>query len=230
MPIRTDRRTRLNPRGLALAGLVAPAVLVLGVVVAGLTWPGYSHRSQNISDLGGTEALHPSLLNVTLFLFGLLVVTFAVALHQTRADRGHTRAGALLVGYFGAMATVQGLTPCTPGCAEGTPTDLLHGLAATTGLLAVAIGMLPFWRRTRSAPDQSFHGTLSARTGVLTLGLLVAWVIAAGVDPELLHAGVLQRVLITVVLIWLAATAVGLHRRTHRTNDEPTSEGPIGPR
>jgi len=215
MSIETGRRTPPGQLSLALAGLAAPAVFVLGVVVAGLTWSSYDHRAQNISDLGGTEAPYPALLNVALVLFGLLVVTFAVALRQGRADHGHTRAGPLLVGSFGAMAAVQGLTPCTPGCADGTPIDLLHGLAATTGMLAVAIGMLSFWRESRSAADPSFHGTVSAWTGVLTLGLLVAWLIAAGVDPHRLHAGVLQRALMIVVLLWLAATAVQLHERTH---------------
>jgi len=214
MTIDTARRPPTGQRRLAPTGILAPAVLVLGVVVAGLTWPGYDHLTQNISDLGGTEAPHPVLLNVTLMLFGLLVVAFAVALRQTRADHGHTRAGPLLVGYFGVMAIVQGLTPCTPGCAEGTPIDLLHGLAATTGLLAVAIGMLSFWRVTRSAASQSFHGTLSAWIGMLTIGLLVAWLIATGIDPQLLRAGALQRGLITVVLLWLAATAVQLRQRT----------------
>lgn len=215
MPDATDRRTPRDQRPLALAGMLAPAVFVLGVVISGLTWSGYEHRTQNISDLGGTEAPQPVLLNVTLLLFGLLVVTFAVALRRGRADCSRAPAGPLLVGYFGVTAVVQGLTPCTPGCAEGTPADLLHGLAATTGLLAVALGMLSSWWVTRATPGRSFHSGLSAWTGTLTLGLLVAWLIAAGVDPQRLDAGVLQRALIGMALIWLAATAVQLRRR-HR--------------
>jgi hypothetical protein len=220
MPIRTGRRTRLSQRRLALAGLVASAVLVLGVMVAGLTWPGYSHRTQNISDLGGIEAPYPALLNVTLVLFGLLVVAFSPALHQGLPRRAHPRAGPLLVGYFGVAAVVQGLTPCTPGCAAGTRPDLLHGLAATTGILAVAAGMLSYWRAIRSVAARSSHGAVSAWTGTLTLGFLVAWLIAAGVDPQRLHAGVLQRSLIAVVLIWLTATAVQLRRPTRRTDSD----------
>ena len=222
MPIRTDRRTRFSERHLALAGLGAPAVLVLGVMVAGLTWPGYSHRTQHISDLGGIEAPYPALLNGTLVLFGLLVVAYSPALHQGLPRRAHPRASPLLVGYFGVAAVVQGLTPCTPGCAAGTTADLLHGLAATTGILAVAGGMLSDWRDTRSVAARSSHGTLSAWTGALTLGFLVAWLIATGVDPQRLHAGALQRSLIAVVLIWLTATAVQLRRPTHRTDSDST--------
>lgn len=43
-------------RYLALCGIAAPLVLFAGVVVAGLSWEAYSHRTQVISDLGGTLA------------------------------------------------------------------------------------------------------------------------------------------------------------------------------
>ena len=222
MAIRTGRRTLLSQRCLALAGLAAPAVFVIGVVVAGLTWSGYSHRTQNISDLGGIEAPYPAVLNAALVLFGLLVAAFSRALHQGLARHVGARVAPLFVGYFGVMAVVQGLTPCTPGCAAGTPIDLLHGLAAATGIIAVAVGMLSYWRATRSSTRGSFHGALSAWTGVLTFGFLVVWLIAGAVDPRRLHAGALQRSLIAVVLIWLAATTVRLRRPTRRiSSDHP---------
>ena len=234
MPTATDRRPIPRQRPLAMAGIAAPVVLVLGVVVAGLTWPGYSHRTQNISDLGGTDAVQPALLNLTLVLFGLLVVAFAVALHRVRTEPADTPAGPLLVGpllvgYFGATAALQGLTPCTPGCAAGTPADRVHALAALTGLVAVALAMLGSWRATRPTAGRSPHGTFSAWTGVGTLGFLVAWLVAAGVDPHRLQAGVLQRALFALVLCWLAVTAVRLLReplgnrgdqpRPHRTSE-----------
>jgi hypothetical protein len=227
----TADRERLAHRRLALAGLVAPAVLVLGVVAASLTWPGYDHRTQNISDLGGIDAPSPALLNATLVLFGVLVVAFSVALRQNGAARvgatrvgatrvgatrvGATRVGAtrvLLVGYFGVTAVVQGFTPCSAGCIEGTGTDLIHVLAATTGFLAVAVALLSFARGGGSDAGGSSHRAWSAWLGWLTLGFLVAWFVAAGVDPERLHAGVLQRSLVAVVLLWLTATAVSLLR------------------
>jgi hypothetical membrane protein len=206
------RTTTMDVQRLALTGLLAPVVLVVGVVAAGLTWPEYRHRAQNISDLGGTEAPYPAILNVALVLFGLLVVAFGVALHRATVERAPSRAGPWLVGYFGVMAVVQGLTPCTSGCAGGTPVDLVHGLAAMTGVVAVAIAMLGFRRAARTVAGWELQRRLSAWTAVLTLGLLVAWLVAAGVDPEGLRAGVLQRAVIAVVLLWLVVTSVGLRQ------------------
>lgn len=212
MTAETSHRQATFARRFALTGAAAPIVLVVGVAAASRTWPGYRHRVQNLSDLGGTAAPAPELLNTTLVLFGLLVVVFAVALRASGLDHLSTRVVAVLVGSFGATTVVQGLTPCTPGCAEGTASDVVHGLAATSGLLAVAVAMGWCWRRTRSSVEGSFYGALSAWSGVLTLGFLVAWLVAAGTDPQGLHAGALQRVLVAVVLVWLAATAVRFRR------------------
>jgi DNA-binding CsgD family transcriptional regulator/hypothetical membrane protein len=218
----TADRERLDHRRLGLAGLVAPAVLVLGVVAASLTWPGYDHRTQNISDLGGIDAPSPVLLNATLVLFGGLVGAFSVALRQA----GAARVGPLLVGSFGLAAVVQGFTPCTAGCAEGTGTDLIHVVAATTGFLAFAVALLSYARGGGSDAGGSSHRAWSAWLGWLTLGFLVAWFVAAGVDPERLHAGLLQRSLVAVVLLWLTVTAVSLLR----TERAPQAAGDPGRR
>ncbi len=212
MPAAHGRTTSRRQRRLALAGLVAPAVLVLGVLIAGLRWPGYDHRSQNLSDLGGIEAPIPALLNGAFILFGLLVMVFAVALSSAGADRSQARIGYLSVGYFGVTQVVLGITPCTPGCADGTPVDLVHIAAATTGLIAVGIGMLSYWRAARTGSGPSPYITLSVWSATLTFVLLATWLAAVGIDPERLHAGLLQRTLLGVVLIWLMVTAARLIR------------------
>jgi hypothetical protein len=203
---------------LALAGPGAAMTLVLGVTFASLSWPGYDHRVQNISDLGGTAAPQPMILNTTLGLFGLLVMVLAIALGRVRIGGGRSRLPAGLVGYFGVTSIVQGGTPCTPGCQEGTALDAVHGLATMTGLLAFATATLLVWRRGRTKPAWSAVGAFSAATGIIILVFLSAWLIAAAVGPDALHAGVLQRLAFAAVLTWL--TVVGFRIAE---DDEPAT-------
>ena len=208
----TGHSTSQPQRYLALAGLVAPVVFAIGVVVAGQAWEGYSHRTQNISDLGGTEAPVAILQNANFVVFGVLVGAVAVALRQRRAEVLAAGVSSLLIAYFGVTLVVQGLTPCTPGCAEGTVLDVVHGLAATTGFLAFAVAALLLWRRTRSEPDWASYATVSGLAGVVTLVFFVAWFVASAVDPAGLHGGALQRMSVGPVLVWLGVTGARLLR------------------
>jgi Na+/H+-translocating membrane pyrophosphatase len=92
---------------LAVSGPVAASVFVIGTVVASLTWRGYDHGVQPLSDLGGTAAPAPVIQNLTFVLFGVAVVTLGVGLWAARLRRGV----AVLVGVFGAaMAALSVLT------------------------------------------------------------------------------------------------------------------------
>jgi hypothetical membrane protein len=209
---RTDLGERRDTTArLALAGLWAPGVFVLGVAAAWSTWPGYSHRTQNLSDLGGTQAPQPIVMNVTFVLFGLLVLLLAVGMRRSRSTPIAGPSG-LLVGCFGLAMVVQGLTPCTPGCAQGTPTDGVHAITAISGFLAVIVAMSLSWRRARSHPGWRRFGRWSAIAAVVVGVSLGAWSVAAAADPDALHGGAFQRFAVAVTLVWLGATATKLRR------------------
>jgi hypothetical protein len=106
-----------------LAGVVGPAILLVGVVLAGLTWSAHDHRVHNISDLGGIEAPYPVVLNVSFAAVGALLVTFAAALRRpvSRDLVPVTGLGTGLIATFGVSLIVQVLTPCTPGVRAGPP-------------------------------------------------------------------------------------------------------------
>lgn len=192
------------------AGMVAPLVLAAGAIAAGLTWPDFRHRTQNLSDLGGTQAPYPLIMNTAFLTFGLLVIVFAVGLR--RIELGRT--SPLLVACFGAMMALLGVTPCTPGCAEGTGADAAHTLAALTGFLVIIAAMLVSWRRARSDPGSKRYAVGSAWSALVVSVFLVGWVVASEVDPERLLAGVHQRVATGTVLLWLLATAAHALTRT----------------
>jgi hypothetical membrane protein len=191
---------------LAVSGPVAASVFVIGTVVASLTWPGYDHRVQPLSDLGGTAAPAPVIQNLTFVVFGAAVVALGVGLSVARLGRGV----AGLVVVFGAAMAVLSVLPSSPGCAAGTATDVAHGAVAVVGFLAVTAAMLVLSRG---------NGSVSARwrrrsgvTGVVTLALLVSWLVASGVDPASWRAGLIQRAMMISVLLWLGVAGWLLDR------------------
>lgn len=75
--------------------MAAPIVLIFGVCIASLTWDGYSHQAQMISELGGVEAPIPTVQNFVYFLVGSLVVAFAMGLNAATRSRW----GSVFLGY-----------------------------------------------------------------------------------------------------------------------------------
>lgn len=197
-------------RWLLLAGFVGPAMLVVAVVAAGVTWPGFDHRVQNISDLGGTEAPHPRFLNGTFVVVGALVTMFAFGLR--RAMLSVPAFSSALIGVFGISLAIQGFTPCTPGCAAGSTSDVTHATAALLGVAAVAIAAMLTAVGASGGPVGYRRGSLAC--GVAVLVFLGAWLVTGGVDPGRWHAGVYQRLLVATALTWLAGTAVVAVRTT----------------
>lgn len=212
---------QMNPRYPALAGTAGPLIFALGVVLAGLTWDGYSHRTQPISDLGGTAAPLAIVQNVNFVAFGLLIVVFALGLrHSMQSGDGPGVAPRLLV-YFGVMMVAQAAFPCTPACEEGTFSDVAHLLTGMTGFLAFIVGVLLLSRRMKNDPGWSSHASYSALTGIAASVALVAWLVTHNVDPDMLHAGAVQRVFIGTILAWVVVTGARMLRLSHEIRSGP---------
>lgn len=202
------------PRGthryLALCGIAAPLVLLAGVVVAGLSWEGYSHRTQVISDLGGTLAPYPVIQNVTFLVVGLSVTAFAFGLSRSMAAAGGGGAGPGLIGALGISWAVMPLFPCSSvGCQGGTATEVVHLLIINSGLLAFVVGTFLFSRRIREHPGWRPRARYTAVTAIATLVTLLATYAAVGA-PDDLSLGAVQRINGIIVFGWIGLAGVHL--------------------
>jgi len=97
----------------ALCGVIAPVFFTVMVIVEGFLVTGYSHMTQQMSDLGayslyGSYAL---LQNLNFFVFGILVIMFAIGLRQGVPA---SRAIATSLGLFGFMFFLLGGFPDDP--------------------------------------------------------------------------------------------------------------------
>lgn len=85
-------------------GTAAAVLYFLTLIVASLTWPGYSHVTQYVSELGSAAAPHPGLFNTGILAAGALGLLGALGmfLHFTASARALS--GALAALSFAAWS------------------------------------------------------------------------------------------------------------------------------
>ncbi|MCF8506697.1 MAG: DUF998 domain-containing protein [Caulobacter sp.] len=190
------------------AAIIGAGLLVLMTVAGAAAWPGYSHVSQYISELGATGAPHGRLVSLGGFLpIGVLLMTFAV-LAALIPPRGVLKTlgciGLFLfaLGYLGAA-----FFPCDFGCRPETPSrsQVMHMAFGLAGYILAPLTLAVLGVASRKWPGAK---------GLFPLGLACA--VVAGIaffsmaDPL---AGLFQRVLEGSVLLWIVAFAVYLRRK-----------------
>ena len=95
---------------------VAVPVLYFGVMlVAASTWPGYSHVSRYVSELGGPEAPHPAIFNTGIVIMGAVCMLSAWGVFGAARRVGGRSAmsglAALCIALFGVAMVMGGLFP-----------------------------------------------------------------------------------------------------------------------
>jgi hypothetical membrane protein len=180
------------------------------VVVEGFLVTGYSHMTQQMSDLGaytlyGSYAL---LQNLNFCVSGILFVAFAIGLKQgLPASRGIT----LPLGLFGAMFFLLGFFPDQP-----IPWPAVaHYLLAQLGGLSILVSMFFAWRRLRhpAAGEEDAwtrYGAFSLASLVLVIISFLVFAIFG--QPGSPATGLLQRVTEFFVLLWVEVMALKLFR------------------
>lgn len=199
-----------------LAGLCAVATLgVVGltVVLGGATFPGYSHVSQFVSELGARGAPHEWAVRLLGFLpAGALLLAFCyfarVALPRARA----TALGLVGLAIFAAGYLVAAAFPCDFGCRPEEPSvsQILHNLGGLAGYLLAPAFLFTLARAARGWPGAKSLVAVGYLASALALvGLLTLF-------PSSPAAGLSQRLLEAAVLGWVALCGLHLAKRAGR--------------
>jgi hypothetical protein len=108
--------------------------------------------------------------------------------------------------------------PCDPGCEFQTLTGTMHNLTGLGGFVAVIAGIFVISRRLKRDPNwQSYRG-YSLITGVAALVSLLTWIgVSKAAEVDALN-GVLQRVFIGIVLLWIEVVAIRLFRLSSQSS------------
>ena len=125
-----------------VAGLLAPIWLLVGVVIAGSLYPGYSHLNQAMSELGAigapTHGVSPLINNYPL---GVLFIVFGLAAFATFHTSKLARLSAVLIVLHGVASFGTGYFSCDIGCGLENPSDSqkLHNLSGLVMFLTLLI-------------------------------------------------------------------------------------------
>lgn len=201
------RRLGLTER-LYLAGVLAPIVFLLSVVIGGQRRAGYSHVSEPVSALGMSGAADGWAINAAWAVTGLLVMGLGAALWRDQSGPGRLTGAALLVAGAASAAIAVGFPMDPPGVQMSTA-QAGHNVLVVVSAVAFAAAML-FCVRHPAAP-LAYRRLTWAALAAMGLG---------GVGAALAHSlewpwiGAFERVTQSGYHGWLLVTgALGLSQR-----------------
>ena len=190
-----------------LTGMVWFVMLVAG----GLTWPGYSHVSQYISELGASGAPQAFAINWFGFLpIGILMTVFCIA-----AMLALPKSLGSILGFLGLILWAGGYVmspffPCDYGCpVDGNQTmaQVIHNLGAIVSYLAGAVALLLIAGAARKWPgDTRGLGLFALVAGIICLACFLF------LAPHT-YVGLVQRLGELVTFGWMIACGFYLVRQ-----------------
>ncbi len=200
-----------------LAARVAFACAILGagivfllIVIGAAAFPGYSHVSQFVSELGATGAPQEMLVRFGGFLpAGILLSIFAAAAFKSLPRSGLTTFGLVgLVIYVGGYVTAA-FFPCDAGCRPTQPSfsQIIHNVAGLIGYALAPFFLFAFSWQARRWPG----GAQLAAVGFLAAALSLVGLLT--LSPKSPYVGLSQRAIEASVLLWVVIC--GIYIRSH---------------
>ena len=209
----------------SLGGLAGPLLFILAVILSAALRPGYDHVSQLISELGETGGSTARLMTYLGFYpTGILILLFSVSCFAAIHRNLLSLAGAVLVGFASLAIILAGIFSCDVGCAMEDPStdQMLHTAAAMGAFLAMIVASILWSLRFRALDHWRGLWIYSLVTGIVAFVLLVAFLLLS----ESQIAGLVQKLLVLVLFIWLMVFAARLWSTWEASRQEMTAVSP----
>lgn len=186
-----------------LCGAIAAGLYFATVVIASLTWPGYSHVTQYASELGSAAAPLPWLFNGGILLAGLFGVLGSVGLFRYFRAQGRPLAGGIA-----AVALACWAIGLLFGGWFPMPNPLHNGFGVMLGVVLLPPALLAALRGRRHARETAF---LVAWMVLMYALLLVMFGVGALVATG--NVGLWQRAFALTLIGGIGAACLMLRRR-----------------
>lgn len=195
-------------RRLALVGIVGPVIWWALVIVNGAITPGYSHRSDLISELGAVGAPYATVQTVNFVVLGSSILEFALGVHLWFGDRGRPRVSTVLVGIFGVFVILAGVFPADVAAPDST-TTFRHNLVSTIAFVAGIAGASLLTRRTGMDDRWPSYPRELLWTVLIVVVTFVAFMYSLATDSAVV--GLTQRGFIGVLSLWVVLQSYRLY-------------------
>ena len=140
-------KNKKNNLYFAIAGILAPILWFVLVVVLGVLEPGYSHMSKMMSILGGVGGIRGFLFNSGISTVGVLIILFAIGLYREFESKDKPKIGTTLLILGGIGLIFSGIFSCDLNCnnamIEKDFTGIMHMLFAFIAGMGLSIS--PFF-------------------------------------------------------------------------------------
>lgn len=196
---------RVN-RPFLMCGVLAPPLLGVFVIAAGLVTPEYSYLSEPISQLGAQGKAHPEVMNAGLILSGMLITGFSYGLYRRLGSSGVAKMIWLLLAIDGIGIVLSGIFQADSK-ALGPASTLegsLHSIFGQLAFFALLIGILMFARVVYRMPAWRGFTRMSLAVFVLNLVLLLVFLTKVSGTVE----GALELSFFGISLVWLEAVSL----------------------
>jgi hypothetical membrane protein len=195
----------------SLFGLVGVISYVLFYLIASVQFPGYSHASLYISDLGAVGEPSASLMNIGFISTGILFIFFAWStLNAFKNDWKGTVGGILLI-IEGIAEMLSGIFQCDPGCNATNPTmaETIHNIVGPFTFILTTLAIF-FWAfRFRNQRGWSQIWIYSLVSGIAGVILFLVFGMSVGTPV----VGIWQRLLQITLFIWIAVFSYQLYKK-----------------
>jgi hypothetical membrane protein len=195
----------------AVAGLFAPILWLILILVLGLLEPGFNQMTDMMSILGGVEGLRGYAFNFGVMFIGLLVVMFSIGMHQSLNEGDGSKLGPIMLAIGGAGMVASGIFHCDEGCANFlamTPTGMLHLVSAAITGFFTAMSLFAFYFRVRRDSGLQNYALFTLIMAILGNGSGILLWVSYPTDTLVEFQGLIQRLGIVFPLLWIGVMAL----------------------
>ena len=190
----------MNTKQLLLVFPILSFIWFAGTIaIAGFYYPGYSHISQFISELGATGSPYGDLVNYLGFIpteLFILSFVFTCLLVMPKTKRNLT--GLAFIAIYGITLGIAALFPCDFECSPVEPSfsHNIHMLSAFPGYLCGIIAVFIFASKPTLLNQSKTFRTIGFAVGILCIYAFL------NLDPDSNIVGLYQRCLELLMYSW----------------------------
>lgn len=195
-------------------GLSGVLFFVLSTILGGLLFPGYSHKTQLISEsyaIGTAYGLH--LRYIGFLPSGIFFAAFAFFATRAIPASKLGKWGFYSLGIFYGIATIiVSFFPCDTGCnpelIDPSISQLIHNLTGLLTYLIVPLSLVLIGIAAQKWPG----GKLVSYAGILCGLIALFFVGTLSSDMETDYAGLYQRIIEGSILLWITLCSFYLRK------------------